>query len=401
MRPPADPPSRLELSDVIDWSLLIDHARQTDAELARRLIEARNESATGEERMLAELNRDVSRALAAAGALLGRDPVVVTVDGELWEPVDSFALSHSESRHFVVDVDAGRVLFGNGLNGRIPAKDADIRAVWYRTCAGVRGNVAANHPWRAADGWPAGVTLQNIAAASGGAEPETLDALELRAQASLRRPNRGVTSRDLERLAIETPVVHVARARAVVNWPQPEMITVVVLPKGRPGRVRPRADVSAAFLEQVRRHLERHRLLCDQLRVIAPVFVEVSVKASLRLVKGASPASVIARASEALDRFFRGELDLSRDTRVPSLPPLVSPCPTRWPFGRAVRVSEVYAALESVVGVDTVWGLELQGRIGTVAVPRDRANGIPLPSIGLVLSGTHDLVVEEPRRSSP
>jgi hypothetical protein len=399
MLPLEDPPRRLESSDVVDWDLLVEYARRIDADLAERLIDARSGSLGSDERALSELNRDIRRTLTAAGPLLGRNPVVVTVDGELWEPVQSFASSHSASKHFVVDVDEGRVLFGNGLNGRIPAKDADIRAVWYRTCAGARGNVAANQSWRTVAGGPAGVTLRNVAAASAGADPEILADLDLRGQANLRRPNRGVTARDLERLAIETPVVHVARAKAVPNYPQPETITVVVLPKTRPGRHRPRAEISDAFLNQVRRHLERHRLLCDQLRVIAPAFVEVSVSARLRVVKGAAPSAVIARASETLGLFFRGELDLSRDARLELRPPLDSPCPTRWPFGRAVRLSEVYAALESVGGVDTVWGVELEGRRAGTSVPRDSAGGIPLPAVGLVLAGTHRLVVEEPRRS--
>jgi hypothetical protein len=398
MLPLQGAPVRLQSSDVVDWDLLVEQARRTDPELAQRLSDARREPRGADARALAELNRDVRRALEAVGPLLGRDPIVVTVDGQLWQRVESFALSHPASAHFVLEVDSGRVLFGNGLNGRIPAKGADIRAVWYRTCAGARGNVAAGQSWRTVAGGLA-VALQNDAAASGGADPETLDELALRAQASLRRPNRGVTARDLERLAIETPFAHVARAKAVPDHPQPETITVVVLPKARPGRPRPRATISDAFLEQVRRQLERHRLLCDQLRVIAPVLVEVSVSARLMLVKGASPPSVIARASETLDRFLRGELDLTRDVRVEALPPLLTPCPTRWPFGRAVRLSEVYAALETVTGVDTVWGVTLEGRSGGAVVPPDDADGISVPAVGLVLAGTHHLVVDNPRGS--
>jgi predicted phage baseplate assembly protein len=364
------------------------------------LFDARGGSPGGDDRALAELNRDVRRSLDAAAALLGREPIVVTVDGDLWQRVESFASSHPESTHFVLEAETGRVLFGNGLNGRVPERNADIRAVWYRTCAGARGNVAANQPWRIDAKGLAGVAVQNTAAALGGADPETLAELELRGQANLRTPNRGVTARDLERIAIETPVVHVARAKAVPNYPEPETITVVVLPKSRPERVRRRAEISAAFLTQVRRHLERHRLLCDQLDVVPPTFVEVSVSARLRLVKGASPSSIIARASETLDRFLRGELDLTRDLRTEALPPLISPCPTRWPFGRAVRLSEVYAALESVTGADTVWGVELEGRRGGAPVARDDAGGLPLPEVGLVLAGTHRIIVEDSRRSA-
>jgi predicted phage baseplate assembly protein len=325
------------------------------------------------------------------------EPVIVAVAGERWERVDAFDASAPASRHFTLDADTGSICFGNGVNGRIPARGEEIRAESYRTCAGAAGNVAANQRWRFRRE-DLGAILRNSAAAVGGADPETLAELELRGQAALRRPERAVTSADIERVALATPHVHVARAKAIAHCPHPESITVVVLPKVRPRRARLSTHVSGAFRRAVERHLERHRLLCDELHVAAPVFVDVAVRARLRLVKGAGPAMVIARAREALDRFLRGDLDLTQPSAAAeSAAAAPTPCPTRWPFGRAVMLSEIYAVLEGVRGVDTAWAVELDGRRDGAIVSRDAARGIPLPPTGLVVPGAHQIVVDDRR----
>jgi Baseplate J-like protein len=398
------PPTALVSSDVADWPRLMSEARRTHPALGARLFDLRSASGDGsdtEYRRVRELNHDVAGALAALGPLLGREAVVVTVDDERWQRVESFDGSHPASTHFVLDSESGRLLFGNGLNGRIPAEGEEIRAVWYQTSAGNKGNVAADQRWRSRTADVTGVTLRNVAAAAGGADPETIAELELRGQAALRRPWRAVTQRDLERLALATPHVHVARAKAIANCPQPEMLTVVVLPKVRPGRKRPPTHVSQAFLAAVRRHLERRRLICDSLSVIAPIFIEVRVSARLRLVKGASPTAVLDRAREALDRFFRGELDLARVAATPETVLASSPCPTRWPFGRAVVPSEIYAVLDTVKGVDTVWNVVLRAQRGSEIVRPDGSGAIPLPPVGLVVAAAHDVAIDDRPRSGP
>jgi hypothetical protein len=64
-------------------------------------------------------------------------------------------------------------------------------------------------------------------------------------------------------------------------------------------------------------------------------------------------------------------------------------------------LSEIYAVLEGVKGVDTVWAVELTGRQAGAIVPRDAANGIPLPPIALAVAGAHQLVVDERPGSRP
>ena len=320
-------------------------------------------------------------------------PVQIEVENELWQPVTSFDEAGPVSKQYVFDVDSRRVRFGNGLNGQVPMPGQDIRARWYQTSVGRSGNVAKDLPWKFRTAIVPGVTPKNPEPATGGSDPESLNDLELRARALLNRPHRAVTLSDIERLALGTPNVYVARAAAIPDYPTPERITVVAVPKIRPGRKGPPAPPSEAFLSTVRQHLQQRRLLCDNLRVVGPIYLEVRVSARLRLAKGAGPAAVIERARQALDRFLAGEDLDARSEQALGAGALELPCPTRWPFGRSVFPSEVYAVLDGVAGVDSVSNLVLSAYRDNTPISPDSTGAIPVPRIGLVFPGSHDLSV--------
>ena len=326
-------------------------------------------------------------------------PVVVEVEGEPWTAVESFDASGPGDAHYVFEPEDHRIVFGNGLNGRVPQPGQTVRAVSYRVSRGVAGNVAKGLRWRLRNAALPGTTLVNPEPSSRGADPETLDELELRARAFLSRPSRAVTVEDIEGLALGTPGAHVARARALAGCPVPEAISVVVVPKVRPGRAgRPRPP-SRAFLDAVDRHLQARRLLCDRIEVVGPSYVEVSVAARLRLARGAGEAATLERARLALDLFLAGELEPKEMATPPGRERLrlgrpLSPCPTRWPFGRSVYPSEAYAILDGVDGVDSASRLVLSARLGGSPVAPDASGAIPLPRTGVALAAPHDLSVE-------
>jgi hypothetical protein len=418
--------SRAEIvsSDVANWEYLVKEIQQLPPARAEKFDNLRAlpaENSLFEYERIKELNRVLSAAADNQNEsptrdqsvdktpeldhLVGSTPIVIAVADEPWRPVLSFEKSDPTSKHYVFDSEQGTVEFGNGLNGQIPMPGQAVRAVWYQASHGVSGNVSKELRWRFRNTGIPGVTLTNPEPAAGGTDPEPLDQMELRAQALLSRPQRAVTLSDLELLTLSTPHARVARAKAITDCPVPESITVVAVPKIRPGRKGPPKEPSKLFLEMVHRHLQRSRLLCDSLRVIGPVYIEVKVSAHLRIERGAAPLSVIERAREALDRFLRGELEpadqkLLSDRDSVRNASTQSPCFTRWPFGRRVFPSEVYAVLDAVPGVDFASNLMLSASRGDAPIKTTEAGAIPLPPAGLVYAGPHDLTAEtEPGRN--
>lgn len=408
--------SSLTSSDVADWELLAKQLDKSHPALAARLhrnLETSSTNRLSAFERIKELNLELAASISVRppaktsaskndddfSHLIGRTPVVVEVDNEPWHLVTSFDGSDPKSKHYRFDVEMSCVEFGNGLNGQVPKPDQQVRAIWYQVSSGRSGNVAKGLNWRFRNFAIAGVTLTNPEPAIGGADLEPLEEMELRAQSLLNRPERAVTLSDIELLALSTPNVYVARAKAIPNCPVPESITVVAVPKVRPGRKGPPKAPSDLFLQKVGRHLQQRRLLCDNLRVTGPIHIEVQVSARLRLPKGAGPTVVLERARQALDRFLSGELQpadqslaASRDSVRAAL--TQSPCFTRWPFGRWVFPSEVYAILDGVAGVDFASKLVLSASIDGNPVEPTKTGAIPIPPVGLVYAGPHDLTIE-------
>jgi len=267
-----------------------------------------------------------------------------------WNEVRNLDSSKPGDRHYTVDMTTGRVRFGDGINGRIPpdGKDEDNIAIFYRSGGGVRGNVAAGTINRVPDELDGVLTVRNMMSASGGAEAETLEDAMIGARKDLKTVYRAVTSADYEHLAMNTPGIGVARARAIPGYHPdqknavPGIVTVVVVPESPYAQPEP----SRGFLMTVHRHLDRHRLLTTEVFVVAPEYVEATVAASVVIKPGNDPDRVRHGIEMELASFMN-PITGGRDGKG-------------WRFGRAVYRSEIYELIDGVPGVDYITDLILR-----------------------------------------
>ena len=374
----------------------------------------------------------VGTGLPGQAAALPEAPVLVdtlrvyTHDGTAWQEWtrrEDFMASRRTDFHFAVDATSGIVTFADGDRGRVPPTGALILAT-YHVSRAEQGNVASPAPLRAAATpqndvllapLPAGARSQLariaalLAPAAGGAAAEelahaagravevlhaherlldlctearcrTLDDVVRQQVRSLRAPTRGVNLLDIERLALDVPGTHVARARAWASahpdhpcLDAPGVVTVVIVPD----LPRPRPEPSPGLLRTVKRYLARRRMICTRLEVVGPSYLEVRVAASVRTCAGASEALVERRIREALNAFL--------DPRTGG------PAGAGWPFGRDVYRSEILQLLDGVTGVDHVLELTLQGGAGG-----PRCGDLPLCPTWLVTPGEHRIAVNRP-----
>jgi Baseplate J-like protein len=296
-----------------------------------------------------------------------------------WREVATWDRSGPVDRHYRLDPETGAITFGDGRTGAVPPAGWSIQVRRFRSGGGPGGNVAPGTLTRLHPAPADPITVHQPHPAGGGAGAEPLSRAHGRALDRLAAPQRAITAGDLEELARGVPGVPVGRAHAVPGHhpghpclPVPGAVTVVVLPScGQPPRPTP------AFLEAVRRHLDRRRPLATELHVVGPTYVPVSVGATLHVAAGAA-ADLPAAAQAALAAFFD--------------PLTGGPAGTGWPFGRAVVDSEVLALLGDLPGVDHVDELGLTGP-GDAA---PRCGNLTLCPTDLVQSAAHTIrVVEE------
>ncbi|MFL6337410.1 MAG: hypothetical protein ACJ754_29270 [Pyrinomonadaceae bacterium] len=184
----------------------------------------------------------------------------------------------------------------------------------------------------------------------------------------LRRVTRAVTVEDYERLAVEAlrlkgggracclPLRDLEGAAKPFATESKGHVSVVVLPaKAAPGSAE-----AQSLLGAVRTDLRPRTLLATRLHVVEPRHVSFRLKtipgakkneiqkttlvlkpgAPARTAKGQAQEGVLNLAAAALNRFFD--------------PLRGGPDGRGWPFGRSIYVSEVYALLDGLPGVDYV-----------------------------------------------
>jgi predicted phage baseplate assembly protein len=342
--------------------------------------------------------------------------------GTAAEPIRIVASHDASPAHAldaVLDPAAGTLVFGDGRRGRMLAEDELVLASYDATAAGA-GNLRPNAtfriagadddanrarfggpppsdaalavraPWASRGGADAEETLQAAGRASrrlfaherlleltAPGQPATLDGVDPAAIAGREAPERGMNGPDLERIVLDVPGCRVARARAWpgvdARWPAIEAAgeaTIVILPELPAARPEP----SPGLLREVRRVVERRRIVGSQILVTGPTWVEVTVRARLKAVVGREPAAVADAARAAIDAYLH---------------PLTGGRVGRgWPFGRDVYRGEILGVLDAAHGVDYVVELELVGPDG------ETCGNVCVPPTALVAAGAHTIEAE-------
>jgi predicted phage baseplate assembly protein len=336
--------------------------------------------------------------------LLARDPardhllvLPQGVEPEVWQEVGDFGDSGPEDRHYVLDAADGSITFGPALLqpdgsvyrfGAVPAKAALLQFSRYQRGGGVTGNVPVGMISVMKSSIPYVSRVVNREAAIGGRDAQSIDDAKLRAPQMLRTRTRAVTADDFEILARQ--VSGVERARCVAPWaqpgspnePAPGKVMLAVLPQvdEATGYIAPeRLTLSAELKSSVERFLNERRLLGTSLEVVSPKLIWVSITARVRLPEQSTSAAQIElrrRAEAALYRYLN--------------PYIGGPQGTGWEFGRDLHVSELYALLQRLPGIEFVDDLRISVRDpGSGSVPRDVSPRLVLPPEGLVCSDAH------------
>lgn len=337
-----------------------------------------------------------------------------------WKQVTDFEAARRGDLAYTLDPTTGLITCGDGERGQVFPQSSAIVVTGFATLAD-GGNVLSNrisglaetpvntvllgslppadqtrlskiaaNPVPAAGGLPVAplTELEGEAAEVVHAHERILD-LALNAQAStldqipkssvlaLPAPSQAVNLLDTERIALDVPGTVVARARA---WPDTDpalpglhatgVVTVVILPDMPVAEPEPSPGLIAA----VKRYLDRRRVICTRIEVAAPLYVVITVTASVQALVGASLSAVQSGILTALQTFLN--------------PLTGGPAGLGWPFGRSVYRAEILQLIANVPGVDHVNSMTMTADSGT-----PQCGDIVLCPTFLVASGAHQIQV--------
>ena len=269
---------------------------------------------------------------------------------ETWHAVRDLLRSGQFDPTFVVDTEReGRaeLRFGDGDYGRLLLDVTEYTAT-YRIGNGVEGNIGAGglahvvRPQPLPVGWPTFTAVRNPLPARGGVEPQAIEEVRQAAPAAFRASQfRAVTEEDYRQAALTAAGVQgaVARSRWTGSWytvfvgiDPADDTDLLVNPRGR-------SQISPELHLRVLKTLERYRLAGYDVEVRGAQYVPIDLVLSVCALPG----------------YFRG--DVARAVRVA----LTGGSPRRpgffdnvhFGFGQTVYLSQVYAAVEAVPGVDS------------------------------------------------
>lgn len=272
---------------------------------------------------------------------------------QLWEPVPDLLGSPESAPHFTAEVgNDGRptVRFGDDEYGRRPVGATAFTAV-YRIGNGRAGNVGAEalaHVVQptVAPLWPAIQRIRNPLPARDGTDPETIEEVRQFAPAEFRAAQfRAVVESDYSAAAKKLP--EVAGAVASFRWTGSWYTVFVGVDPADPedlitepgGRTR----LAAGLANRVRSFLTSYKLAGYDLEIRSAEYVPLEIAFELCVEPGHFRGDVVEAVRQGLSN--RVNADGSRGFFHPD----------RFTFAQNVYLSQIYAAIEAVQGVLSVF----------------------------------------------
>lgn len=305
-----------------------------------------------------------------------------------WQAVEDFLGSGEDSRHYTLDRATGRLSFGNGARGKIPPRGRDNVRASYKTGGGAEGNVEADAITGLKSSIPFIDAVTNPVPGGGGAEEESMERVRRRAPKQLRDRRKSVFTDDFERIAMAASR-ELARAKCIPGMDEagdhsPGWVTLLIVPNTRRKRPAPSVELKRRALEALRERApatlvdpERPRLV-----VRGPSFVEASVEATLK--------------ADGVESISTLEETVTKNVQAFLHPLSGGPEGDGWDFGELPHLSDLYALLERIDGVDHVEDLSLtfagKGEGEDVTVTEGEPNPRTAPD-ALVFSGAHEITV--------
>jgi hypothetical protein len=257
-----------------------------------------------------------------------------------WAEVNNFSLSGPSSRHYILDRENGKIIFGDGIRGMLPPIGKNnIVARRYVSGGGLRGNVASETITSLRKTIPNIDRVINHIPSSGGMDMESLESVVDRFPHIIKNRDRAVTNEDFEWLAYEASQ-YVAKARCMLKN---DTITVLIVPEYE-GKA-PLPD--SGLLNSVEMYLKKRAFfsILPKIKAAGPDYTEINAYVKVRPVSLKESIIVLERVEKKLKTFLH--------------PLKGGPIGKGWDFGQNVSISQFAAAIEDIEGVDYVSEIEL------------------------------------------
>jgi predicted phage baseplate assembly protein len=283
-----------------------------------------------------------------------------------WARVDNFVDSAADDKHYRIEVDGDGyyiIIFGDGINGRIPVRGSDNVRVTYRKGGGTAGNVAAGMITELLSSVTYVESVTNAAAATGGTNEETLAHAAMFGPPTFKAGDRAVTAGDIETLCngfVSATQGGVAQSKVIVIGGVSANVMIVPRSGGLP---------SPGLKTELLAYLESRQPVCTNISILDPQYRTVDLDVEIWVERGFATSDVIQSVRAQLLAYLS--------------PVYQDPGTGLYPheFGRDFYVSDIHAAINQARGVDH---FTLKTPIGDVAIQDYQIGDVGTISLTLI-----------------
>ena len=258
--------------------------------------------------------------------------------------------------------------------GKVPPLGAEIYMTGYRVGGGSRGNVQAQQLSVMKSSIPYVKKVVNYQPATGGIDAESLDDAVMRVPALLRTRKTAVTPEDFEHLARQfdlTPPIYRAHTITTPDLTTPGVVRLLVLPqiassieaidfsRGIPPH---RMTLGDRLKKDLLAKIDLHKSLGIRVQPEAPQFVGINVIAEVLLesqYRNEDAQIEMRRKIKTVLYKFLNPIIGCFDPQTQTTPKHALINNYGWPLGRAVRVADIIALLQSIPEVSYVVHVKL------------------------------------------
>jgi len=258
-----------------------------------------------------------------------REDLTVRIGDEQWHQVAHLNQSESTDRHFMVKTTEEGFLklqFGDDRQGRMPPPGLNNVRINYRLGAGRRGGVPAGSLEQLVQPHPLVESVQQPFEAIGGSDMELPEHIRERAPASLLALERAVSITDFEQLAMQHRSVWQARAFYHIGSAgrRDKVEVVIALVDGKMPDFNMR--------EEIADYLQQRAVPTVKVEVVSYLPREIEINIDIRVDYTTYEADkVVIKVRKAIAETFSA---------------------SRRGINQALHLSEIYAAVEQVPGVE-------------------------------------------------
>lgn len=278
----------------------------------------------------------------------GETAVVLGEDGRInsrfvkWEQRENFLLAKPEDRVYVVNPIEGKILFGDGRHGKLPARYHSCKIlVNYRTCLGAKGNLPKGTMFGVADPIPSIRKAIGVEAFFGGCDMETSAKAAESFTETMKYLDRAVCEEDFELLAKRADRT-ISRVKVISKK---DGLTLVILPKQPSGSEGHFEQIRQRVWEVLKQKAPLTLTTGDFLHITEVTYIEFDVHVEGVLADTANYFEVYHRLEEKLTNYFHpvtGDF-LGEGFEIGKLPPRM----------------KIFHLIKAVEGVETIKSLTI------------------------------------------